>query len=348
MFCVECGKIGEIFRDAVCVDCYMKAHSFTKGPDVISLSTCPHCGSYKYKNSWITDSFDEILKRWIKHLFDISREINKPKISTEHKEEKEYIKSKVTITGFLDNIQITEEHDTIVRIKNDVCDVCSKRFGGYHEAIVQVRADNRNLTKKEITMIKKYVESLVKSLQEKGHRGLFITDMGEEHGGLDFYISDKGSAKTITKKIQESYGGDIKKSSKNIGMKDGRQTYRMTYLLRLPSIRKGDFISHEGAIFNIYTISRNKVHILELSGWTEKIFDIKELENDNIIGRDELIKEMILVSQTKEEVQLMDPKTLKTFEVRKPKNISYDLKEVKIVKIEDEIFLLPDNNINHK
>jgi len=348
MFCVECGKKGEIFQEAVCIDCFLKTHSFSKGPKIIDLSICSHCGSCKYKNSWTSDSFNETLNRWIKHLFDISKELKKPKISTEYKEEKEYIQCKSTITGFLKDIKISEEHDVIVRKKKDVCDVCSKRFGGYHEAIIQVRADNRNLTEKEIIEIKKYVESLVITLQQKGHRKLFITDMREEHGGLDFYLSDKGSALTITKKIQECYGGEIKKSSKNIGMKDGRQLYRMTYLLRLPSIRKGDFISHDDAIFNIYAISRNKVHILELSGWIEKIYDIKELETAKILGSDELIKDMILVSQTKKEVQLMDPKTYKTLEVRKPKNISYDLKKVKILKIDDEIFLLPDKNINHK
>jgi len=341
MFCVECGKIGEIFRDAVCFDCYMKNHSFTKGPSVIDLSICSHCGSYKYKNSWISASFDEILKRWIKHLFDISRELNKPKISTEHKEEKEYIKSKVTITGFLDNVKITEEHDTIVRRKKDVCDVCSKRFGGYHEAIVQIRADKRNLTKKEITEIKKFVESFVRNLQEKGHRSLFITDVGEEHGGLDFYLSDKASALTITKKIQESYGGEIKKSSKNIGMKDSRQVYKMTYLIRLPIFRIGDFISYEKSFLYISSISGDKVHVLELSNWIERVVNVKELDNALIHGGKELIKEMILISQTRDEIQGMDPNTYKTFNTIKPKEIFFDSTTIKIVKLNDEIFLLP-------
>ena len=348
MFCVECGKEEKIFRDGVCVDCYLKNHNFSKGPQIIDLSICPHCGSYKYKSTWTSDSFDNVFKRWIKHLFDISRELKKPEITTECEEEKERIICKIIITGFLDGVKITEEHDTIVRMKKDVCDVCSKRFGGYHEAIVQVRANKRNLTEEELVDIRSHVEDLVRTMQEKGHRGLFITDMGKEHGGIDFYLSDKGAALTITKKIQESYGGEIKKSSKNIGMKDSKQVYRMTYLLRLPSFRKGDFISHKDSFFYISSISRNKVHVLELYGWTEKFFDVKEIENTNILGRDELIKEMILVSQTKEEIQVMDPTTYKTFEMRKPKNISFDSKKVIVAKIEEEIFLLPKNNANNK
>lgn len=348
MFCVECGKEGKIFRNGLCVDCYLKTHNFSKGPQIIDLSICPHCGSYKYKSTWISDSFDNVFKRWIKHLFDISRELKKPEITTECEEEKERTLCKVIITGFLDDVKITEEHNTIVRMKKDVCDVCSKRFGGYHEAIVQVRADKRNLTEEELIDIRLQVENLVRTMQEKGHRGLFITDMGKEHGGIDFYLSDKGAAITITKKIQENYGGEIKKSSKNIGMKDSKQVYRMTYLLRLPSFRKGDFISYKDSFFYISSISRNKIHVLELYGWTEIFFDVKEIEDANILGRDELIKEMILVSQTKEEIQVMDPKTYKTFELRKPKNISFDSKKIKVAKIEEEIFLIPGNNANDK
>jgi len=348
MFCVECGKEGKIFRDGLCVSCYLKNYSFSKGPQIIDLSICPHCKSYKYKNIWTSDSFDNVFKRWIKHLFNISKELKKPEINTEYEEEKERIICKVIITGFLDDVKIIEEHNTIVRMKKDVCDICSKRFGGYHEAIVQLRADKRNLTEEELINISLHIEVLVRTMQEKGHRGLFITDIGKEHGGIDFYLSDKGVALTITKKIQENYGGEIKKSSKNIGMKDSKQVYRMTYLLRLPSFRKGDFITHKDSFFHISSISRNKVHVFELSEWTEKLFDVKEIENTNILGRDELIKEMILVSQTKEEIQAMDPKTYKTFEVRKPKNISFDSKKIRVVKIEEEIFLLPENNANDK
>ena len=42
--------------------------------------------------------------------------------------------------------------------------------------------------------------------------------------------------------VQEQFGGEIKHSSKNVGMREGKQIYRMTYLLRLPAFKKGDFI----------------------------------------------------------------------------------------------------------
>ncbi|MEA2055549.1 MAG: NMD3-related protein, partial [Candidatus Thermoplasmatota archaeon] len=325
----------------VCLNCYLKTNSFTEGPGIVDLLVCTHCNSYKYKSTWTSELFGDVMRRVIKNTFTISRELKRIDINITSKEEKDGMMCKVFITGFLDDVEITEEHDLLVRLKRTVCDVCSKRFGGYHEAIVQIRGDKRNLSKKELDNISISVERLVETMQAKGNRGLFVTDVEEEHGGLDFYISDKGSALVITKKIQEQYSGTIKQSSKNMGMKDSRQIYRMTYLLRLPSFRKGDFVSHDGSYFYISSISGNKVHVFELSNWDEHAIDVKELQKAKVLGSEDLITEMLLVSQTSEEVQVMSSKTYEMKIVRKPKPVSFDSEKIKVVKIEDRLFLPP-------
>jgi len=344
MFCVECGKEGKIYKDGICIDCYIKTHNFSKGPQLIDLSICGHCGSYKYKNTWTSDLFDEVLRRMIKNVFYINNELKKVNITTECKEKKEETACKVVISGILDDVEITEEHEILIRMSKTVCDVCSKRFGGYHEAVLQIRADKRKPTKDELDNIRLDVASLVESLRAKGNRSLFITDMGKEHGGFDFYLSDKGATLTIAKKIQEQFGGEMKQSSKNVGMKDSRQIYKMTYLLRLPAYRKGDFISHKNSFFYISSIKGNKVHVFELSNWGKRVFDSKELQKANILGGKELIKEMIFVSQSKDEVQFMDPETYEIKFVRKPRPISLDSEKITIVKIKDQVFLLPEKD----
>jgi len=341
MFCVECGKDGSIFRDGVCLICYLKTHTFTKGPKIIDLPVCNHCGSYKYKNTWTSDLFRDVIRKIIKNTFQISRELKKIDINTECKETKEGMSCKVYISGFLNDEEVTEEHEILVRQKGTVCDICSKRFGGYHEAIVQIRSDKRKLTNKELRDIRIVVENIIGELQAKGNRGLFITDIGQEHGRLDFYISEKGPSLVIAKKIQEQYGGTIKQSSKNIGMKDGRQLYRMTYLIRLPSYKKGDFLKHNNSFFSIVSIHGNKVKMMNLSNWEETTVDVKTIQKANVIGGEELIKEMILVSQTKDEVQIMDQKKYEIKTVRKPKSINFDFKTIKIVKLDDKLFLTP-------
>ena len=215
-FCVECGKEAEIYQNGVCLNCYVKTHKFSTGPDIIDIINCPHCGSYKYKNKWTSESFNNILIRHIKHFFKISEKLKNMKILTECEDEKDRLNCRIFINGILKNINISEEHLLTIRIKNEVCDVCSKRYGGYHEAIIQIRSYKRKLSSDFLEEIKLFVINLVKSLQEKGHRDLFISDIGEEHGDLDFYLSNKGLAYTIIKNIQDNYGGNIKKSSKGL------------------------------------------------------------------------------------------------------------------------------------
>ena len=341
MFCVECGKEDPILRDGVCISCYLKTHKFSEGPSIIDLTVCVNCDSYKFKNTWTPDLFDDILRRTIRNTFHISKELNNVEITTECKKKKETVDCKLIISGFLDNMEVSEEHDITIRIKRAVCDVCSRQSGGYYEAIVQIRPDRTKLSTEEIDDLGSTVRSLVEQMRNKGNRALFITDEGEKHGGLDFFLSDKSAAQSIAKKIQEQYGGEIKQSSKNVGMKDSKQLYRMTYLIRLPPYRKDDFVSYNKSFYLISSIHANRVRMVSLDSWDEIVVEIKELEKTKILGGKNLIKEMIFVSQSKKEIQLMNPDNYEIFEIRKPKEIKYKTTTVPTVKIDDDVFLLP-------
>jgi len=341
MFCVECGRETEIFKDGLCKKCYLKNNHFTEGPEKIDLPICPHCGAYKYKNTWTSKIQNEVLIKIIKNVFKISRELKKVDINPVCNDTDDGLKCRVIISGFIDDEEINEEHDLIVNLKRTVCDVCSKRFGGYHEAIIQVRAESRNLTNEEIDNIVLSVENMVEHQRSKGNRGLFITDMGREHGGVDFFLSDKTAAQNITKKLFEEYGGEMKTSAKNIGMKDSKQIYRSTYLLRLPSFQKDDVVKISDSYYYVYSISGKKTHLIDIKNWEDKVFEIKDLQNLKVVGGEELIKEMIVISQKKDEIQLMNQKTYKMITLKKPSKEKMIGERIKIIKIDDDYFLFP-------
>ena len=121
----------------------------------------------------------------------------------------------------------------------------------------------------------------------------------------------------------------------------------MTYLVRLPQYKKGDFISCSNSFYYISSISGDKVHVCDLSSWKEKVFDGKELQKASLLGGKELIKEMILVSQSQDEVQAMYPKTYKTIDIRKPKKVSFNSKMISTVELDDKFFLFPNNKIDN-
>jgi nonsense-mediated mRNA decay protein 3 len=342
MFCVECGKEEPIFRNGVCLGCYLKHTQFSKGPTYLDITLCPRCSSYKYKNTWVQESFDDILRRHIKDVFTISPELKNIMIQTKCNEQERILACMVSISGSLEGQTITEQHPLTVRIRQNTCNICSREAGGYYEAIVQIRADQRTFTKTELHTLRIAVETMVGQLQKSGKRGLFITDYEEKREGLDFFLSEKTTAFSIAKKIQEQFGGDFKQSAATAGMKDSRQQYRMTYLVRIPAYRKGDFFSFDNSIFCIISLHENKVRAVELSSWTEKVIDGKDIQPSKIHGGEELIKEMILVSQSKHDIQLMDPKTYATIEIQKPKTMTVNTSMVKTVKVEGYLFLVPD------
>jgi len=339
MFCVECGKETKIYKNGVCIDCYLKENKFTEGPEIIDLPVCTHCGSYKYKNNWTNELLTKILKRIVKKTFKISKELKKVDTNPVCNESKGGYECKIIISGFIDDFQVVEEHNVLVRLKKIVCDVCSKQFGGYHEAIIQVRAEGKKLKQEELKNIQLSVENSVQNLQAKGNRTLFITDINQEHGGLDFFISDKQAALVITKNLHDEYGGNIKQSSKNIGMKDGKQVYRVTYLLRLPSHKKGDYVKIDNLYYQIISIQKNALKLLNLANWKEEVADLNHIKSFKILGGKELVKEMIFVSQTEKDVQIMNPKTYEITIIKKPKEHKINSKNVKIIKIENQIFL---------
>jgi nonsense-mediated mRNA decay protein 3 len=343
MICVECGKESEIINNGLCLKCYIKSKRFSNGSELLEIIRCSNCNSYKFKNKWENQSLEQIIYRLLYKDFKINDELKKPEIKFQIIDNKNQYKKQleVEISGSIFNIDIIEKHLIQINIKKEICDICSKKYGGYHEAIIQIRADRRNLTRTEINGIYTFVQDYIEDLQQKGNKNIFLTDFEKKENGLTFFISDNSIALTIIKKLQEIYSGDIKKSSKNIGMKDSKQIYRMTYLLRLYPYNKGDILSDKENFYYVKNISKDKINFVELEKWDENSYDVKDLNKFVKKGGDELIKDMILVSQTNDEVQIMDKNNYKIYIIRKPKKIFFNTDMIKIIQIQDRFFLLP-------
>ena len=348
MFCVECGKEGEPYKNGLCVECYLKQATFTSCPQYLDLYQCSKCSAYKHKNVWLAVPLTDVLLHHLKDKCHISGELDKVRIEPICPYKDKTRCCVVHISGKVQDHDVKESHEVTVRLKNTVCDVCSKQFGGYYEDTIQIRADRRQPSHEELSTIESHIVEMVDKMREKGNSDIFITDVAEEKGGIDIYLSEKGAAHTIAKKIQDHFGGEIKQSSKNVGMKDSKQVYRMTYLVRLPGYQQGDVLSHAGSTYYVQSIQGTNASLVNLSTWEKQTLDGKELHKATVVGSKDLIKEMIFVSQSQNELQVMDPKTYKMFEVRKPQAVSFKKKAVKIVKIENNIFLFPEKNIIDK
>lgn len=342
MYCVDCGQEKSIFREGSCLECYLKNHQFTKGPGVFHIPVCNYCGGYKYKNTWKNESFETVIKRYVKSAFSFSPDLKNIQIGLDCHNEEDSIFCKVAIIGLIDDVNITEDHFVEIRLKPNVCDVCSKQFGGYHEAIVQIRPWQRKLTEKKKVDIQFFTENLIRSLKDQGNRQVFLTDMGREHGGLDFFISDKQAAYTIIKRVQERFGGDIHVSSKNVGMKDGKQVYRYTYLLRLLPFERDDVFKLHDEYFIVLNVHGTQLHIMKLQDHSDSFVKSSDVSQGIFIDTAEKLSfTPILVNKTKTELQLMHPKSYSIFIIKKPSEHIMFSDDITILQINEHYFIKP-------
>jgi|YNPNPStandDraft_1061719.scaffolds.fasta_scaffold00327_19 nonsense-mediated mRNA decay protein 3 len=345
MFCVECGREGSVYKNGYCLSCYIKHNRFTKGPGYLDVYMCPKCGMYKYKNTYIPGSFDAYIHRVVKEEFSVNPELRDMVFNVSYDKKDNTVVLNVVIQGRLDEGDVEEHHQVTVRVRRETCKNCSRRYGGYYEAILQVRGDKRGSLEKDIKDIRRIVEDTVEDTRSKGNHGLFITEMVEIHGGLDFYLSDKGSALMIAKKIHELYGGEIKQSFKDAGMEDSRHVYRMTYLVRLSPYRRGDIVEFKGRLYYLSSIRGCIVHLVDLLTWSRSSFNLKDFKGVKLIGGEDMIEEMMLISQSSKDVQLMDKKTYHVINVDKPYDTVFKKDIVRVIRVNDRVMLIPDRKI---
>jgi nonsense-mediated mRNA decay protein 3 len=342
MFCVECGKEQKLFG-GLCSDCFLKKNVFITIPKNIDVEVCVHCGSWKKKKNWVTvedgNLISEVLLENLKRESDVSD--FDMHITQDFEDEKNINVDLITHSTVL-GLKAEEKHSTKVRIKRTVCSECSKQQGGYWEAKVQLRGGKRRLDENELDWALEVVDTEV-SIREKKHRDAFISKVEKVHGGLDFYFGSNNLGKNISKRLASEFGGSIKESRKLVGRKDGNDIYRMTYAVRASDFQVGDFLELNSKVMKVLSVSSNKVYLKSLDSWEDVHLKPEDLASAKLLGGEEIVKEMVVVSRSDSEIQVLDPDTLKTVDVLVPEGFEVDGESVKIVKFEEGYFLVGED-----
>jgi len=211
MFCIKCGKKAEIGN--FCRKCFLERKELFKIKD-FHLMVCD-CGSY-YDKSWVKSDLDikDLVKKMIGEKIVTDNKIVNKKISLKRVGNK-YIAT-VHCTGFISNIRKQETKKVVVTIKKRKCDVCSKIAGGYHEAVLQIRGEKKEMILSKLKLEKPFIEAVVKIERVKN--------------GYDIKMLDKKIARKITRKFGKKF--KVKKSQKLITLKKDRRIYRDYYSIR--------------------------------------------------------------------------------------------------------------------
>ena len=338
MFCVECGKEGKLYH-GLCDECYLTKNVFISFPDKIDVEVCNYCGARMKKRTWIFTEDQNLIKEIVMenavHIEDVTDfDVH---IKPEFEDDGNIDISVITHANVL-GLKAQEEHEIRIRIKKSICEECSKQQGGYWEVKVQFRGSERGLTEEDLENALEIVDLMVGE-REKKDKGAFITKIEKIHAGLDFFLGSKNLGKAISKKLASEFGGEIKESHKLVGRKDGKDVHRTTYSVRIPSYRAGDFILYQGKLFKVLKVSTEKALLRALDTGEKNFLSHKELKESKIVGGSEIVYDMVVVSQSEKEIQVLDPENLKTIDLLKPKDFNVKGESVKVIKSEVGYFL---------
>ncbi|HUV25219.1 MAG TPA: NMD3-related protein [Methanomassiliicoccales archaeon] len=341
MFCVECGKEGATY-ESLCAQCFLSRNRFTEIDEYIDLTRCAHCLEFLIDGRWkrfqsIEDAAAEVAVRSI----NVRRgsEIKSVEVAVDPLDSSNFRVS-IEMTLQMEDLIKTEHLVTTVRVKGASCPKCSKIKGSYFESILQVRCRDRSLRREEKESILEQIEDMVERAASE-NRELFISKVEELHGGLDVYLSSNNLGRSLSKELAAAYGAETKESSSLIGQKDGREMYRITFLVRLPAYQLHDIISLDGVLHQVEGISSTNTRLRKLSDHQHVTMQNHDLENVRVKGTESDIMEAVIVSESEDEIQVMHPITYGIVELRKPKDFQVEGDAVKVFSHDGELFLVP-------
>jgi nonsense-mediated mRNA decay protein 3 len=253
-FCPKCGKQTEEFFDSLCEDCFRDRITLLEPEHLeVSLSVCTHCGGYfKGKEQTSIEAVvEEFVKKEIrkKHGYGCGVLITglRTEIGGEERRPHVFLTAKAEING----LEIEKNVEVAVSLKRETCERCSRIAGGYYAGIVQVRAEERIPTDKELAQAE---EIAYLSLDEED----FVSKVQMLKEGLDIYVSSMECGRRISRGIVKKLGGGFSESRKLFGRKDGREIYRVSFSVRLPGFKEGEAVTLDNHVITVERVIEGK------------------------------------------------------------------------------------------
>ena len=343
MKCFRCGK-----RDAVigglCRECYLETHRLLKVPEYMDMQVCLHCGAVsKDGRKWRDGNSTAELVKDIA-LSEVRSGIIRGAslLGTEaalHERDPYTYELHGTVSLSLGPFTAEEEFDSTIRLKGATCPACSRFNGNYYEAIIQIRATGRAMREDEKRRARELIWRRIGDAAE-GDRNIFLAKDKDVHGGIDFYISHAGTAKSSARELSAEFDGEMTESRKLSGRRNGEDFYRFTYLVRIPEFGKGDFVRYKGGYFMVASSSGKGWKLRSLEGGMNVKIRKNDIKNLSLAGRKEDARDAIVLSHREGEVQVMNPFTYAAVTLRYHGRRK---ETVKVIRIDGDIYALPDD-----
>ena len=364
LFCPNCGTAVErgqgrttqggpdgwerVRENMLCDQCYFDRFELVEVKEKGSIQICSVCEAICRKSKWI-DKKEGLEEKVILELIEEGLKIHDDVKEMSWGFTLENIDTKVMnikceFEGNIKGKKIIENRMVEVQIVREICDVCRKKSGGYYAGEIQIRASTRKPTGVEKNRSIEIANDVVNRRTLLGDRNDFISKIVEKKEGIDIRISTSKLGQKISKSIVEELGGSISTSETLVTEdRDGNRVYRISYLVRLPAIIIGDVIDIRDGNGPILIRSSGSVlkGIRLASGESYKgsVEDGKfnKLKHISKVGKTSIVS----IDDTYS-MQILDPESYRPITIARPMFVDSDWKEVKVVKTEEGVYVLPN------
>lgn len=343
MQCPVCGRDTETLIEGSCADCAAKKHTTLAVPPVLELLTCAHCGSVQQGNRWVPGSKDvEVLvRKRLEDSIEHDPALRERRVTLELRWQDERIaRAQVHLAAHFQGVPIEQSTDVEVRVKRSSCTECSRSFGGYFEAVLQVRGADPDVYKRLEGMLLEIVDKELNSYKGEHRTGAFVSKAETVRGGHDFYVGGLEVARLLAQTLVKRTGAEYQESTSLVGRRQGQDLYRFTLLVRLPPYLAGDFIQMDERLYKVLSHSGKLLTLWDFENKIRVQREPKRAKSLRVVGRAHDVKDAVVVSKHGNDLQIMDPETYQTIDLKTDKPVR-EGETVRVFRFEDELILVP-------
>ncbi|MFC1787038.1 60S ribosomal export protein NMD3 [Halobacteriota archaeon] len=344
LFCPNCGRRSDNELDnGLCAQCFLDRFDLVECPPLLVAKVCTTCGSFLQDGKkWVTCDNLSISTATVRSQLNINPAAEDVHISFAPETLGENMRVHVHVGATVKGMNVSKDVDVDVRIDRKSCDRCRLIAGGYYEAIVQLRAENRFPTADERQKCKDIAANVINRLPKRD-KITFISYIKELREGIDIYVVPTYAGEQIAKAIIEKFGGNFSRAAKLVGQKEGKDLYRVSVAVRLPQFMVGDIISiGDQHIIDITSMGKR------ITGTNLKTGTIFKSDARDVVGADLLChrsdaKTTILTMVQDDDIQVLDPDTYKPIILPRPAFLrAKSGDEISVIKTSNCILVLPD------
>ncbi len=334
--CPGCGRPS----NGLCSSCSTEDHVLVVSPDLLTLKVCPVCADVFFKGKWVGGHASDVISRAIMEALVIDADDVAIKITVDELASS-LIEAHVHVDAIVRERVMREDFDVHVRLQRETCDRCSRIAGGYYASKIQIRAQGRIPDERELERALDIARDVL-SRASKTDRMAFIAKTVRLKEGLDLYIGATKAAKRIATAVIKEMGGQLSTSAQLAGRRDGKDLQRVTYSVRLPRFTVGSLIFLKGEGYEICS-AKSTMNVIRLRDGQCISLPVADVNKARLLGSRYAAQRAVIVSISKDEMQLLDPDTYNTLTVAKPPFISKEDagRETYVIKTTEGMYILP-------